>query len=140
MIGIRGESLAYVAQELSILCATLSPTEHDCVDLASRCLALRCVVRHGHFEKLTKQVSKGECMHHTGWDAAVEDADSFVYVGIVQRYRKLPAGRDKGKVLWTVKYEMEDEGSNSEELDMRELADALARAYAEGKGGPHRAG
>ena len=40
MIGIRGESLAYVAQELSILCATLSPTEHDCVDLASRCLAL----------------------------------------------------------------------------------------------------
>ena len=68
----------------------------------------------------------------TGWDAAVEDADSFVYVGIVQRYRKLPAGRDKGKVLWTVKYEMEDEGSNSEELDMRELSDALARAYAEG--------
>ena len=112
MIGIRGASLAYVAQELSILCATLSPTEHDCVDLASRYLALRCV----------------------------EDADSFVYVGIVQRYRKLPAGRDKGKVLWTVKYEMEDEGSNSEELDMRELADALARAYAEGKGGPHRAG
>ena len=67
-------------------------------------------------------------------------ADSFVYVGIVLRYRKLPDGRDKGKVLWTVKYEMEDEGSNSEELDMRELADALARAYAEGKGGPHRAG
>ena len=111
-----------------------------CADLASRCLALRYVVRHGHFEKLTKQVSKGECMHYTGWDAAVEDADSYVYVGIVQRYRKLPAGRDKGKVLWTVKYEMEDEGSNSEELDMRELADALARAYAEGKGGPHRAG
>ena len=51
------------------------------------------------FEKLTKQVPKGECMHYTGWDAAVEDADSFVYVGIVQRYRKLPAGRDKGKVL-----------------------------------------
>ena len=137
MIGIRGASLAYVAQELSILCATLSPTEHDCVDLASRCLALRCVVRHRH--------SEGNC-RLVSWPPArfrrntAEDADSFVYVGIVQRYRKLPAGRDKGKVLWTVKYEMEDEGSNSEELDMRELADALARAYAEGKGGPHRAG
>ena len=90
------------------------------------------------FGKLTTQVANGECMHYTGWDAAVEDADGFVYVGVVQRYRKLPAGRDKGKVVWTVKYKMEDEGNQSEELDMRELADALARAYAEGKGGPHR--
>ena len=77
-------------------------------------------------------------MHYTGWNAAIEDADGYVYVGAVQRYRKAKAGRDKGKVLWTVKYKMEDEGSNSEELDMRELADTLARAYAEGKGGPHR--
>ena len=90
------------------------------------------------FGKLTTQVANGECMHYTGWDAAVEDAGGFVYVGVVQRYRKLPAGRDKGKVVWTVKYKLEDEGNQSEELDMRELANALARAYAEGKGGPHR--
>jgi hypothetical protein len=66
-------------------------------------------------------------MHYTGWNAAVEDADGYVYVGVVQRYRKLKAGRDKGKVLWTVKYKMEDEGSNSEELDMRECASLPTR-------------
>ena len=38
--------------------------------------------------------------------------------------------------MWAVKYDLEADGNDMEELDARALATALARAYQEGKGGP----
>ena len=88
------------------------------------------------YDALKKQMKDGQNMTYHKWYVAVEDEAGYVCCGAVNKYRKLPSGPEKGKVARAVKYDLEADGNDMEELDARALATALARAYQEGKGGP----
>ena len=88
------------------------------------------------YDALKKQMKVGQNMTYHKWCVAVEDEAGYVCCGVVNKYRKLPSGPEKGKAVWAVTYDLGADGNDLEELDARALATALSRAYQEGKGGP----